>query len=306
MTDSSPAVSILIATHNRGPFLEGLLRALEASRSTAGVPSEVLIIDNGSTDRTAAVLEGWAATGPKRRRLFVAHPGKSRALNHALQFARAPLLAFTDDDVELEHDWLKELIAFFSKYPHYDAATGRVLVPPSVTDAEVCRRIDYFRTIPLFDGGSVVGDSHHLYGCNMGVRRRVFDAVGGFNERLGPGASGLHDDGDLAERILRAGMRIGYMPATVVYHTVEPTRLTPEYFRLLHLRDARSRFEMKPDQPRSRSVAHLLGAAAVFTLWLLLGQPARRMRARGRMLFYSEFLRLQFRRVTTYHRCSTM
>lgn len=291
-----PAVSVIIATRNRSVLFARMLQSLDRALSTAAVDAQVVVVNNGSTDATPAVIDDWMKRAPGRIACLVPQPGKAHALNEALRLARAPLLVFTDDDVELRPDWLREILKFAAEHPHYAAAMGRVMLPPEVTDPDVLLRVGYYRTIPLFDSGDSVHDGRHLYGANMMVRRAVLDRVGPFNERLGPGASGLHEDGDLARRILQCGMRIGYMPGATVYHVVEPERLTFEYFRTLQLRDARSRFAMDPQGNWRHSLLHWLGAAVIFGLWSGLRNPRQRMRARGRLIAHAELLRLQWQR----------
>jgi len=290
------AVSVIIATRNRSVLLARMLRSLDRALLAAEVDAQVVVVDNGSSDATAAVVADWIRCAPGRTSICVPQPGKAHALNRGLDLVQAPLLAFTDDDVELRSDWLREIMRFVAQHPHYSAAVGRVLLPLDVTDPTLQARVRHYRTIPLFDGGDTVRDDRHLYGANMMVRRAVFERVGPFNERLGPGASGLHEDGDLARRILQAGMRIGYMPAATVYHVVEPERLTFEYFRSLHLRDARSRFEMDPQGNWLRSLLHWFGAVAIFGLWSMFRDPHQRLRARGRMISHAELLRLRWQR----------
>jgi GT2 family glycosyltransferase len=286
------AVTVLIATRDRAQLLRKALASVERACAAAAVATEIVVVDNGSTDDTARVVEQWVAGRPARQHLFVGDRGKARALNRGLGAATGTLIACTDDDVEVRPDWIAELIAFAAQHPEYAAGIGRVRIPPDVTAPEVLARVAYYRTLPLFDLGDAVRDTHHLYGCNMVVRRSAFDAVGRFDERLGPGASGLHEDGDLARRLQRAGLRIGYMPEVVVYHALELERLTPEYFRALHVRDARSRFAMEPRPRRFQSLTRLLGAVVVFAVWTVARNSARQMRARGRVISHAEMVRL--------------
>lgn len=290
--DLDPQLSIIVATRSRAALLEKMFRSLDVALAAAPVPVEVVVVDNGSTDQTPGVIERWVSSGAGRVPLREPQPGKARALNRAIQTARAAILAFTDDDVEVAPNWVREMVAFFAGHNEYAAAMGRVRIPLHVTDPAQRAQIAYFRTLPLFEGGDAVTDERHLYGCNMAVRRAVFDRLGLFNERLGPGASGLHEDGDLARRTLHAGMRIGYMPEVVVYHAVEPSRLTYDFFRALHVRDARSRYLMDDRPSRLASLARLGGAVGVFAWWTLAYNPARRMRARGRLISHTEMVRL--------------
>jgi len=293
-SDELPALSVLVATRNRASSLQRALRSLDAAAQAADFAVELIVVDNGSTDETAALLDAWVRA-PERVRLSAPGPGKSRALNHALSFARAPLLAFTDDDVEVEPQWYVRIVAFLTDHPEYAAAVGRVRMPPDITDPKVIARVTRYATVPLFDRGDAVRVVAELYGCNMVVRREVFATLGTFNERLGVGASGSCEDTDLAERIRSAGMRIGYMPDAVVYHAVELDRLTVDYFRAINRRVARSHFEMHPERPWWAAVPRFLDAAAAFAWWTLIRNPTRRMHAWGRMIRHGELLQLRWR-----------
>jgi glycosyltransferase involved in cell wall biosynthesis len=291
--ETPPPVSVLVATRNRAPALARLLQSLEAAQAAAQIEAEIVVVDNGSTDDTAALLAHWAVAAPGRTRLNVEQPGKSRALNCGLHHARAPLLAFVDDDEEVAPAWLAGIVGFFRAHD-YHAGVGRVLPPPDFTDPDLRRRLDWYRTIAFFDPGDRVCDARVLYGGNMVLRRSVFDAVGPFNEGLGPGAAGGWEDVDLAERLQRGGLRIGYMPDVIVYHSVDPARLTAEYFRAFQKREAHSRFAMDPQRAWRRALPHLFDAAVAFAWASVTGRAVRREHARGRLIRHAELLRLSW------------
>jgi GT2 family glycosyltransferase len=290
----APVLSVLVATRNRAASLERLLHSLETARS--GLDVQIVVADNGSTDATADLLRSWAGAAPYRVCVQVELPGKARALNRALLEVHAPLLAFVDDDEQVSPQWCAEIVAYCAAHPEYAAAIGRVLAPPDLTDPELLTRLAWYRTIAFFDGGDAVRDADTLYGGNMVLRRSVIDTVGQFDERLGPGAVGGWEDIDLAKRLLGAGLRIGYMPQAVVYHAVDPARLTPQYFRQHNRVAARSAYAIDPGAWR-HSVPRLLDAAAGFVWASLCGRALRREHARGRMIRHAEILRLHWRRL---------
>jgi glycosyltransferase involved in cell wall biosynthesis len=285
-------ISVLIATRNRAALLGKLLRSLDTTRAAAAVGSEIIVVDNGSTDVTPELLEHWRAEDSGHVHVREPQPGKSRALNRALRVARGTLLAFVDDDEAVGTAWMAEMAAFFATHPYYDAAIGRVLAPPDVRDREVLTRLAAYRTIALFDHGDTVRDEQMLHGANMVLRRRVFDQIGGFNEALGPGATGGCEDTELGLRVIRAGMRIGYMPRVQVFHVIEPERLTARYFHDFELRVARSRFAMDPAAAGRRALSHAIEAGIGWMWWSLLRHRIRRERARGRFIRHREILRL--------------
>lgn len=298
-SESGPVLSVLIATRNRAARLQRALASLDAAQDRAQVECETVVIDNGSTDGTAAVLDDWVMRGPQRVRLHVAEPGRSRALNHALGVARAPLLAFTDDDVEVAASWIESLLVFFDCHPEYGAAMGRVCPPPAASDDLLARVARYPCAVPLFDAGDTVKDVTHMWGCNMAVRRAVFAAVGSYDERLGVGASGLYEDEELSNRIRQSGVRIAYMPDAVVYHDIDPGRVTLQWCHEFYRRLARSHFLVDPPRPWPSHLLRTIDAALACGWWRLRRQPQRHWRAWGRMVQHRELLRLQWRRGRT-------
>jgi glycosyltransferase involved in cell wall biosynthesis len=294
-SDTVMDLSIVVATKDRAAFLPVLFESLHAALGAVPGGAEIIVIDNGSTDDTGQVIDAWAGRLPEIIHCVEPRPGKSRALNLGLRQARAPLLVFVDDDVQVLPNYLAEVLRFFADYPHYDAAGGRVRLPPEVTDPALLARVAMYRSLPLYDGGDAVCDGKGLAGCNMAVRRRVFDRIGAFDERLGPGASGAHEDAELVMRIRAAGLRIGYMPGAVVYHAVDPARFTPAAFRDFHQRMGRSLYALDPAHAWRKSAGRLPGIVIGLAWWSLLRNPTRRARAWGRMLQHSEVLRRRWR-----------
>ncbi len=292
----APKMSVLISTRNRRRQLESVLQQLDTAAVQANTATEIVVVNNGSSDSTEGFLDTWQKQGEGRKFLTVPQPGKSRALNHALQVAGAPLLAFTDDDVIVPPDWIAAVQTFFREHPEYAAAMGAVRLPPSETSPEVARLVDcYPGIIPLFDAGPQCCDVGDMYGCNMAIRREALAVVGGFNEQLGPGANGYCDDTELSYRIRRGGMRIGYMPQAVMFHSVDRSRLTLAAFRDYQLRCAYGRYVMSPQQSWMHEAMRLGNAALSRIVWWLRRNEPKRLHALGRMIRHRELLRLRWR-----------
>lgn len=103
-----PLVSIVLPTWNRAARLR---RAVESVQAQTLSGWELIVVDDGSTDDTAAVLEGLAAFDSRIRTLAVPHGGVSRARNAAIDEARADLLAFLDSDNTWEPEFLELMVA---------------------------------------------------------------------------------------------------------------------------------------------------------------------------------------------------
>lgn len=230
-------VSVIVATYNRAALLDECLSHLRAQRYAPG--DEVIIVDNGSTDGTAAVVAGHQRTWTTPLRLLhEARAGKSHAIARAVDAAAGDLLIFTDDDVNVGASWLDAIRAAMAD-PAIAIAGGPVAgrweatVPQWVRRA-VARHPRLGAPIALLDYGDrrVELGARTLLGANLAVRRDVFTAVGGFPPQLGKlrGTLLSGEDHELCRRVQAAGHRAVYLPDAVVQHWVPAQRTRVAYF----------------------------------------------------------------------------
>lgn len=237
--DARCDVSVVLSTYNRA---DRLAPALDALLSQSGdVPYEVIVVDNNSTDATRTVVEQTAARSDGRLRyVFEPRQGLSYGRNAGIAVARAPIVAFSDDDVRVAEDWIAQVKRAFDAHPEIDYVGGRVLPhwlaapPPWLTDA-------HWSPLALQDYGDqplVSGRERAvcLVGANLAFRRGVFDAVGLFTPSLGRVKDGIGstEDHDMQLRAWQAGMRGLYDPSLRAEADVTPDRLTRSYHRRWH------------------------------------------------------------------------
>jgi len=208
-----PAVSVVVCTRNRCTALAKLLESLTGIAAPPGTPWELVIVDNGSTDGTAALIDSFAGRLPVRR---VSEPqkGLSRARNAGLRAALGAILAFTDDDCIPAPDWLSAIVAEFTRDPGLAGIGGRV---------ELHDPRDYPITIRTSRTREALTSAYQLpalmVGCNMSFARWALDAIGEFDVTLGAGtAVGSAEDTDYLYRALLLGLRIEYVPEVLVAH----------------------------------------------------------------------------------------
>ena len=233
----NPTVSVIIATYNRAALLDDCLGHLARQRFEPG--DELIVVDNGSTDHTGRVIARHRERGTvPLRYLSEPRPGKSHALAKALAAAAGEVLAFTDDDVNVEAGWL-DAIREAMRDPEI-ALVGGPVAPRwerpmprwLVLDAEGYGRlsaplaiVDYGRT------ATDLGDRTFL-GANLAARREVFERVGGFAPHLGKlrGTLLSGEDHDFCRRVQAAGFRAQYRPDARVRHWVPASRMRLRYF----------------------------------------------------------------------------
>jgi len=219
-------VTIIIATRNRRAALRDTLRALDQVPPPAGLATEVLVVDNGSTDDTRAGVAATTVWARPVRYLPEPRAGKSTALNAALAVARGDILAFLDDDVRPTAGWLEHITAPLVEQ-HYDALAGAVrlaphLLRPWMQPAHLAWLAATDQLDPARPRAAV--------GANLAIARAVLDRVPGFDPELGPGRLGLWEDTLFASQLIRAGCRLGFAPNAIVEHHFDPARLSRPAF----------------------------------------------------------------------------
>jgi glucosyl-dolichyl phosphate glucuronosyltransferase len=282
----SESFSIIVATKNRAPIVQGLLDSMKKVEGLDRIRPQIIVGDNNSEDGTWELLNRTAKDFPLPIKLLkVKRPGKSAVLNDAVRAADGRILVFLDDDVTLDHRWLEASEMFFSQKT-YQVGQGKIqLQSPDANDPQVQKLMQRFRTIPHVDYANGMERLHSLNGSNFAVLREALERVGPFDERLGPGASGTSEDIELARRFTQAGIGIGYMQEAIAYHRVDRSRLTEEYFKSLHKKQGKSRLLMK-----DRSVTHILfglcGMTTLYGINCLFSRERRRYRSKGRIYHY--------------------
>lgn len=210
---TAPEVTVVVPVRNGARVLPGCLDALAAQDGAP--PFEVVVVDNGSTDRTGDVAHAHPVV---TRVVAERTPGSYAARNAGVAAARAPVLAFTDADCRPDPSWLR---AGLDALAGADLVGGdvRAVVSPRPTTWE-----RYDRAVYL-DQGRAVRDEGYAATANLFVRREVFRSVGPFD-------ASLASSGDLewGQRATAAGARLVHAPAAVVEHL--PRRTARDTWRL--------------------------------------------------------------------------
>lgn len=230
-------VSVVICTYNRAamlaPAIEGVLR-----QETNGARYEVIVVDNNSSDDTRRVIESFIKDGAANLRYILEQrQGLSYARNTGIEHARAPIVAFTDDDVRAESNWIYEIKRTFDAHPEIDYAGGKVM-PLWEREPPAWLTVEHWSPLAISDYGEAefYVDANRpvcLVGANLVVRREVFDKIGVFAtdfQRV-KSSIGSTEDHEWQLRVWQAGMRGLYAPQIVISADVQANRLEKEYHR---------------------------------------------------------------------------
>lgn len=223
--DARPLVTVAVCTRDRVDDLRQCLDALGRSNYER---LDVVVVDNApSTDATQRLVEDEY---PRVRYVREPRPGLDWARNRAIIECRGDILAYTDDDVIVDADWVSALVRVFAADPEVMAVTGLVIPHELETSAQrMFERYGGFgrgfrrqwyraprdRSIAALHGGA----GKFGTGANMAFRRSVFETIGGFDPALDVGTC-TNGGGDLEMffRVLKFGHTLVYEPAAMVRH----------------------------------------------------------------------------------------
>jgi glycosyltransferase involved in cell wall biosynthesis len=195
------AVSVVIPAHNASATLAVQLDAL--TRQTAEFGWEVIVVDNGSTDETSAIARSYADRLVVRV-VSCTQPGANAARNVGGSVARGSLLLYCDADDRVCPDWISAMACALR---HHDAAGGAIDNDSLNVDLKRGPLYRYPARLNL-----AAGFLPAALGANLGVRKNVWAALGGFDPNYTYGST----DTEFCWRLQLAGHTLGYATDAVV------------------------------------------------------------------------------------------
>jgi GT2 family glycosyltransferase len=230
-TDRPPSekLSIVVLTCNRRALLRECLESL-IRQADPGIPIEILVVDDGSTDGTGTLVRVFQEAHPHIRYLPQLHRGIGAARNHGIVNATGALVAIVADDYLLAADYARTVVSFFRGHPDAQvvrfklvAADDRFLsqVCHAYHEASVRRRLvdgwefsGYREMWRLLRVEEKLTTRHGLEAAGAAAfRRDVFDLVGLFDESFARA-----EDTDFTVRLRAAGIPIHYDPFHLIRH----------------------------------------------------------------------------------------
>ncbi len=213
-----PLVSIVIPVYNQFSYTYGCLASI-LEHTGSGVSYEILLADDHSTDDTARIselVEHIRVIRNEKNLLFL------KNCNHAAAYARGKYVLFLNNDTQVQKGWLKPLTDLMERDPSIGMAGSKLIYPDG--------RLQEAGGIVWQDGSAwnygngqeadrpeynYVKEVDYISGASLMIRRELWEAIGGFDERFAPAYC---EDSDLAFAVRSRGCKVVYQPLSVVVH----------------------------------------------------------------------------------------
>lgn len=207
LPEKKPMISVVICAYNAESTIEGCL----ASFAKLDYPNfEVVLVDDGSTDRTGEIADRFIDTMPFLHVIHQPNLGLSAARNVGFRASKGEIVAYTDSDCYVDPHWLHYMALAFQD-ERFAAIGGPNLPPPEDNRTAACVAVS-----PGAPTHVLVTDdiAEHIPGCNMAFRREILQETEGFD--VAYRCAG--DDVDICWRIQDKGYLIGFSAAMFVWH----------------------------------------------------------------------------------------
>ena len=226
--------------------MNDLPTCLAALASQSHVAREIIAVDNASTDGSG----DWIAANYPTVRLIrhAENMGFGGACNAGLAAAQGDVLVLLNQDTAARPDWLAALVKTLDEHADIGIAGSKALYPDgtiqhagAVVDA---RGTSEHLGQHQADTGQFdqLADADYVTGASLAIRRALYDQIGGFDPGFHPA---YLEDVDLCYRARAAGLRVVYVPTSVLVHNERSTAATPDYAGALLYHRQRLRFVSK-------------------------------------------------------------
>ncbi|HSL04390.1 MAG TPA: glycosyltransferase [Nitrospiraceae bacterium] len=205
-----PLISLIVATLGRSTEMERFLE--HADKQSYCKFELIVVVDQNSDGRLEDIIKRYES------RMAIIHlrcsPGLSKARNAGIRVSSGEIIAFPDDDCWYPPSLLESIVTLFGKNTNWDGLTGRIVNEMNSVsgDARFDTESGYITLPNLW---------RRVCSATIFFTRETVEAIGNFDEELGPGAGtpwGGADDIDYVARAIKAGRTIFYDPKICVFH----------------------------------------------------------------------------------------
>jgi len=211
----NPKFSIIIPNWNGAAFLRRCIGATVFSAQNTGLPHEILLIDDASTDNSAEeIVRNWPQVKLVKN---TQNLGFGKTINKGAHLATGDLLVFLNNDLVPSENMVEELLAPLLDNPQLFGVSGKTIewYTGAPNHVNMMARIDNGVFRLTYEDSPSLTETMFLQGGSCAVRRDVFLDLGGFNQLFHPG---YWEDYDISYFALKCGWQLAYNPRALGSH----------------------------------------------------------------------------------------
>ncbi|MDY6993510.1 MAG: glycosyltransferase [Pseudomonadota bacterium] len=237
-------ISVIFPTRNRAELLGPALDSV-VSQTLPPEQFEIIVVDNGSTDHTAEIVNRYKKQVTNLSYVYAKEPGLHIGRHEGMLSSKGEILVFADDDIEAFPTWLESIEEAFQE-PNVAMVGGNnlpmFLEPPPPWLLKMWEQSDQFGikqvsalSIIEFPADSNEISPYQVWGCNYAIRKKVLLSAGGFHpDGMPKELIRFRGDGEthVSRYVVENEMKCIFHAGASVYHKVTPERMTHNYFRM--------------------------------------------------------------------------
>jgi glycosyltransferase involved in cell wall biosynthesis len=231
-------LDVIICTYNRASELDRALAALATQQGSDRLLWSVLVVDNGSKDDTAGVVEAWRIGGgiPGLRRVVELKTGLTAARRRGVRETNGSWIAFVDDDNLLAPDWIHSLAEAIAAHAEAGGFGGKIIIEWSSPRPDYLEQFGW--CFAEQDYGAETREIDNLAGAGMVLQRQALEASGWVDRPLVEDRTGssLVSGGDveMVQRVRGRGYKLWYLPQCKLSHRISAERMTRRHLLILN------------------------------------------------------------------------
>jgi glucosyl-dolichyl phosphate glucuronosyltransferase len=237
-------ISLIFPTRNRAEMLELALESI-VKQTLSNDLFEVLVVDNGSTDQTADIVDKFAKQLTNLRYIFDLEPGLHIGRHRGMLESRGDILVFADDDIEAFPSWLESIKESFSDNDVAMVGGNNLPIflntPPKWLkslwiNSEKHHKYKILAALSIIEfpyKDITEIDPSYIWGCNFSIRKSILFEAGGFHpDGMPEDLICYRGDGEthVSSFVKKSKFKAVFHPKASVYHKVTPERMTFDYF----------------------------------------------------------------------------
>lgn len=197
-------VSIIVCTNRGADKIAPTIASIQRVEPPPGLKLELIVVDNSRDHGLSGLSLDEGRLFEEFRCLSEPQPGTSRARNLGIRASRGKAIVFSDDDLEVPTDWVRQMATPIIE-GESDAVAGQVKIAPDLVRPWMDR---YHRAFFAEFLTAETPPYQGMVGASMAIASKVFETVPGFDEELGPGGLGTSEEDLLARQMNEAGFRL--------------------------------------------------------------------------------------------------